>query len=99
MCTNGINLRGLGAFLRHRKDIGMLSLGSKPVNGFGLRSPLLRDAPRYARISRFRYIACSENLLLSINADITRPMTASAAAPANTAHPETPPRKTIPPTH
>ena len=41
----------------------MLSVESKPVNGFGLRSARVRDAPRNVRMSRVRYIPCSENLL------------------------------------
>ena len=39
---------------------GTLSLGSNPVKLSGWRERD-RDAPRYARISRSRYMPCSEN--------------------------------------
>ncbi len=43
-----------------RNASGTLSFGSKPVKLSGWRERE-RDAPRYARINRSRYIPCSEN--------------------------------------
>ena len=87
MFTNGMSLRG-PPFFCHRRDIAILSSGSKPVNGFGLRSPLSRDAPRYARIRRFLYIACSEYLFTSMKADIGKPIAAMEPIAARIIQPE-----------
>src|SRR4029077_17318039 len=62
----------------HSSCIWMLSLSSKPVNGFACRS--LLDAPRDAPIRRLRYIAWSENWLVLMNHAIRSPRTASATA-------------------
>src|SRR5437588_12586274 len=54
---------------RLRLHMEMLSFSSKPVKGCGSRFAF--EAPRYARISRWRYIACSENLFTFMNQDAT----------------------------
>ena len=50
-----------------------LSAGSKPVNKFGLRVPALREAARYARINRLRYIAWRENVFALMKKPIKIP--------------------------
>src|ERR1035441_7001148 len=61
-----------------KSAMGTLSLGSKPVNGCSFRR--LLDAPRNVRISRTRYMACSENLLASMNQERIKAGMASSAA-------------------
>src|SRR5688500_12246324 len=60
----------------------MLSCSSKPVKGFALRLAL--EAPRYARISRARYIAWSENRFVLIRTATRLPTSARNAATATT---------------
>ena len=53
-----------------RVHMEMLSFSSKPVNGWGLRHGL--EAPRYARMSLSRYMACRENLFTLMNHEAIR---------------------------
>ena len=64
--------------------IWMLSCGSKPVNGFGTRSAVGREAPRKARMIRARYAACSENLLRLMTQPASSPAPAASTASAAT---------------
>src|SRR4051794_9016963 len=59
---------------------GLLSPSSNPVNGLG--SLCLFDAPRYARMSRSRYIAWRENLFVLIRWAMPRANKVNAAATA-----------------
>src|SRR6185312_9895295 len=68
-----------------------LSVSSKPINRFARFRSF--DAPRYARISRAWYIACSENLLILMKRAASQPKAMNPAPSSTMLNGEVPSRK------